>query len=162
MRRRVLFIALAVVALATVAISFWPVGSAHYHYRRSSSLVLSLLARTNGTVVVSLKNTGNQQFVIDEYASIEYLNPENPEEYFAEDFHSFTNSLFTLLPGAAFQVSFPAPTKHLKWRVNIRGVGQRQLARKKLMRRALNWTVVFRQDTLVLDSEYAQTDWIAP
>jgi hypothetical protein len=94
--------------------------------------------------------------------SIEYLSLANPEDYIAGDFYYFTNSRFNLLPGAAFQASFPAPTKNLKWRAYIGGIGQREVARKIAMRRALNWTVVLKRYPLCFYPEYAQTDWIAP
>jgi hypothetical protein len=161
-----MFIALAALALAALAASLWPVHSKrdlyHYHYRRSSSLALSLLARTNGNVLVSVKNSGNQQFEMFDGASIEYLNPASPEDSIAGDYYYFTNSRFNLLPGAAFQASFPAPTKHLKWRAYIGGIGQREVALKTRMKRALNWTVVLRRYPLLIYPEYAQTDWIAP
>ncbi|HYG34305.1 MAG TPA: hypothetical protein VEC99_05950, partial [Clostridia bacterium] len=134
MRRRVLFIALVVVTLATVAVTFWSPHTSRYHYRRSSSLALSLLARTNGNVLVVLQNSGGQQFEISGEVSIEYLNPASPEDYIVEDFHSFTNSRFTLGPGAAFQACFPAPTKHLKWRAHIGGVSGREVAFKYCIR----------------------------
>jgi hypothetical protein len=162
MRRRILFLALAAVALATVTASLWPVHSTRDHYRRSASLVLSLLARTNGNVLVSVRNSGNQQFEMFEGVSIEYLNPASPEDYIVGDYYSFTNRRFNLLPGAVFQASFPAPTKHPKWRAHIGGIGQREDALKTRMRRALNWTVVLRRYPLCIYPEFAQTDWIAP
>ncbi len=162
MRRRILFIALAAVVLATVAADLWPPHSARYHYRRSGSLVLSVLARTNGNVLVSVKNSGNQQFEMFEGVSIEYLDPASPDDYITGDYYSFTNSRFNLLPGAGFQASFPAPTKHLKWKAHIGGVGQREVAAKARLRRVLNWSLVLRRYPLSIYPEYAQTDWIAP
>src|SRR5215471_6065 len=156
MRRRILFIALVVVTLATLVVSFWPVHTLRYPYRRSSSLVLSLLARTNGNVLVAVKNRGNQQFEVDGGVSIEYLDPASPGDYIAGDYHRFTN-MFILRPGAAFQATFPAPTKHLKWRAHIGGVGERQIAFKSTIKRALKWNVVLKRYPLFIYPEYAQS-----
>src|SRR5947207_15720782 len=102
MKKQILMIAFAAVALAVVVANFWPVHSKRFHYRRSSSLLLSLLAHTNGNVLVSVKNSGNQQFAMFDGVSIEYLDPASPDAYIAGNFQ-FTNSRFNLPPGASFQ-----------------------------------------------------------
>src|SRR5215467_750782 len=103
MRRRIIFAAFAAVVLATVAANFWPARSVRDHHRRSSSLVMSVLARTDRAVLFSVTNSGNQEFDMSGGVLIEYLDAANPDSYIPGEYHSFTNSQFKLLPGATFQ-----------------------------------------------------------
>ncbi len=93
---------------------------------------------------------------------IDYLDPANPEGYIPSDYHTLRNSRFKLLPGGTLQAMCVGPTKHLKWRARIGGVGHREVALKTQIRQALNWTVILRRYPLCIYPEYAQTDWIAP
>jgi hypothetical protein len=158
MRKRFLLFMLAAVVLATVAANCWPFGSTRGAPKASSSLKVSIVARTNENVFLTLKNSGTQTFVIYNLVVLEYLDPAHPEDYYSGGSCRFTNADFVLDSGETIGIMFPAPTNHLNWRAHIGGVGNRQLKLKTALRRL---PPVIR-GYLLLYPEYGHTDWVAP
>ena len=113
MRLRILLISLAVVTLATIAVNYSPFGGRETTFRARISLCWGFIARTNGNVVLDVRNKGSQQFEMQPWVQIEYL-PVNPEDYVAGDSRGFTNDGFTLLPGSNLQVLLSGSKKRTK------------------------------------------------
>ena len=160
MREQILLIALATVILATLVVTVWPPYAVPDRFPHSSSLVVSLVARTNGTVILGVKNRGNQQFMTSSDLIVEYGDSAHPFDYHPGYIHMFTNNQFLVSPGATFQVCLPAPTNHFGWRANIGVVGQRQIAVKTALRRV--WPFKHLPAALYIRYEYGQSEWIAP
>ena len=160
-RLRLLLIALAAVALATLIVTVWPAGTARDSFPGSTSLAVSLIARTNGNVILNVKNVGRQQFDMETYLEVEYFNPASPDDYCRTTAHQFTNTVFGLSPGAGFEICFPEPTNHLTWRANVGGYGQRQIAFKTGFCRTLKHFGLSRFAAFALRPEYGQTEWIS-
>jgi hypothetical protein len=121
---------------------------------------MSLISRTNGTVIVDVENGGSQQFEMLGSVVIEYRDLQHPDDYFRGEVHQFTNDGFTLSRGSHLRASFPAPTNRLDWRAHIAGYGQRQIAVKTSINKALKHAPLLTLRPFAIYPEYAQTGWI--
>lgn len=158
MRLWLLLIALVTVVLATVAATYWRVGSTQERFPRSSWLAVSLVSRTNGNVVIAVKNCGSQQFQMQDYVFVEYSDPASPDDYHPSEGYHFTGGSLRLSPGETLNVQFPVPPKRFNWRARVGGVGLREVSLKQALKR----TWFFKHYPFVLHSEYGQTDWLPP
>src|SRR5690348_7828272 len=105
--RRVILFA-AVITLITISVGYWLLADTARSPRRSNTLVMSFLGRTNDNAVIEIKNRSNQPVWLDDYVSIELRDPEHTADYHPGNMQRLTN-VSSLLPGASLQVCLKPP-----------------------------------------------------
>jgi hypothetical protein len=123
----------------------------------SLGLAASIVGYTNRTdgarqAMLEVRNRGPQSIWLDNHVTVHYWDTVR-----SSDSHILP-SAGELKPGAKQLFCIPAPAHQIRWRAEIGGVNQLEIAVKEKLR----GTVFPKDHPFELHLQYSQTEWIAP